>query len=988
MNVFHRVAQRSMRANRMRTIVTIIGVILSAAMFTAVTTFATTLLTHLQRVTAYLDGAYYLGVHNVDADTLASMRADSDIEAFSAAEVLGYAEVTVNNSNKPYLYVEAIDSGFSDRMPVHLVEGRMPENGTELLIPDHLQAYSDAGTYLVGDTLTLELGDRYSGGWRLWQNNGFQPEGDESADPGLTDEPEQPEQLLARETRTYTIVGVYQRPNFEDYSAPGFSALTVQENEPQTGLYDVYLLLRDAKQETLDRVMARYSDAAEGGISMNWDYLRTQGNFRYDNYSRFLLMFVIIFVLLIMLGSVSLIYSAFSISVSERTRQFGLLASIGATRAQLRRTVYAEAGTVALIGIPLGLLAGCGGMWVTIRLLSPRISGMIGAREVAMRFAASPLSLLAAALIALATVFLSAQIPARRAMRISPIEAIRQSRDVRAAARHGGSGRLSYRLFGLPGLLSSRYFHRSRKKYRATIFSLAMSVLLFVSASTYGMYLLAAALIALATVFLSAQIPARRAMRISPIEAIRQSRDVRAAARHGGSGRLSYRLFGLPGLLSSRYFHRSRKKYRATIFSLAMSVLLFVSASTYGMYLTESVTESVNLPPYDLSYSTGEGEKDVAMLPALRAADGVEKVWFASCDNGDYVLDRNEFASGYRNILEKSGDGTEKARSYSACYLDDETFNAILASIGMTRAEYDAAPGAIVCDHTSVTYYDENNRLSYTGRVLNDGVTALRTFSADSLEDGSKYVYTAYEDGGYVSYYYNETKQTYQPRPASFGDGIAIVGRTETQLTNSGSDSLVLYYPFSMAKGIARNTGSLMLVTDDAKQAQKSLEEVVNASGETYTEGNLYDAREEYRDAENALIVVRVFAYGFITLMSLICVANVFNTTTTNVLLRRRDFAMLRSAGMTRGGLNRMICYECLLYGTRALLIGLPLSVALAFLMYRSASFIGASYFRLDWTAVLIASVMVFLVVFLSMMYAMRKIKRDNPVDALKNETT
>ena len=151
--------------------------------------------------------------------------------------------------------------------------------------------------------------------------------------------------------------------------------------------------------------MARYSDAAEGGISMNWDYLRTQGNFRYDNYSRFLLMFVLIFVLLIMLGSVSLIYSAFSISVSERTRQFGLLASIGATRAQLRRTVYAEAGTVALIGIPLGLLAGCGGMWVTIRLLSPRISGMIGAREVAMRFAASPLSPLAAALIALATVF-------------------------------------------------------------------------------------------------------------------------------------------------------------------------------------------------------------------------------------------------------------------------------------------------------------------------------------------------------------------------------------------------------------------------------------------------------------------------------------------------------------------------------------------------------------------------------------------------------
>jgi putative ABC transport system permease protein len=872
MNVFHKVTRESLRKNRLRTIVTIVGVLLSAAMVCAVTTIVVSFQGFYRDSEVYETGDWYGRVERADQEVRQALEADSRVAHVASAEILGYAASESQNEDKPYIYLLGADATFFDVMPVRAV-GRLPEQEGEILVPVHYLSVGNGGASLqIGDTVELALGERMVDGYPLNQSN------------PLCDD----EALQVRETRTYRVVGFYERPDFEDYSAPGFSALTVQENEPQTGLYDVYLLLRDAKQETLDRVMARYSDAAEGGISMNWDYLRTQGNFRYDNYSRFLLMFVIIFVLLIMLGSVSLIYSAFSISVSERTRQFGLLASIGATRAQLRRTVYAEAGTVALIGIPLGLLAGCGGMWVTIRLLSPRISGMIGAREVAMRFAASPLSLLAAALIALATVFLSAQIPARRAMRISPIEAIRQSRDVRAAARHGGS----------------------------------------------------------------------------------------------------YRLFGLPGLLSSRYFHRSRKKYRATIFSLAMSVLLFVSASTYGMYLTESVTESVNLPPYDLSYSTGEGEKDVAMLPALRAADGVEKVWFASCDNGDYVLDRNEFASGYRSILEKTGAGTEKARSYSACYLDDETFNAILASIGMTRAEYDAAPGAIVCDHTSVTYYDENNRLSYTGRVLNDGVTALRTFSADSLEDGSKYVYTAYEDGGYVSYYYNETKQTYQPRPASFGDGIAIVGRTETQLTNSGSDSLVLYYPFSMAKGIARNTGSLMLVTDDAKQAQKSLEEVVNASGETYTEGNLYDAREEYRDAENALIVVRVFAYGFITLMSLICVANVFNTTTTNVLLRRRDFAMLRSAGMTRGGLNRMICYECLLYGTRALLIGLPLSVALAFLMYRSASFIGASYFRLDWTAVIIASVMVFLVVFLSMMYAMRKIKRDNPVDALKNETT
>ena len=157
----------------------------------------------------------------------------------------------------------------------------------------------------------------------------------------------------------------------------------------------------------------------------------------------------------------------------------------------------------------------------------------------------------------------------------------------------------------------------------------------------------------------------------------------------------------------------------------------------------------------------------------------------------------------------------------------------------------------------------------------------------------------------------------------------------------------------------------------------------------TYRRNRLYSALDEQRNANNMLTVVRVFSYGFITLISLICVANVFNTISTNIALRRRDFAMLRSVGMTRGGLNRMVCFECGLYGFRALLIGLPLTAALTYLLYRAA--VGMYYnnnFHLSWSSVLIASLSVFLVVFVSMMYAMRKVKKDNPIDALKEENT
>ena len=131
---------------------------------------------------------------------------------------------------------------------------------------------------------------------------------------------------------------------------------------------------------------------------------------------------------------------------------------------------------------------------------------------------------------------------------------------------------------------------------------------------------------------------------------------------------------------------------------------------------------------------------------------------------------------------------------------------------------------------------------------------------------------------------------------------------------------------------------------------------------------------------------MQVFSYGFIVLISLIAAANVFNTISTNIQLRRREFAMLRSVGMTRAGFNRMMNYECLLYGSRALLYGLPASGLVTFLIYRSVLSGYETAFRLPWPAIGIAVLSVFLVVFATMMYAMSKIKKENPIDALKNE--
>ena len=134
------------------------------------------------------------------------------------------------------------------------------------------------------------------------------------------------------------------------------------------------------------------------------------------------------------------------------------------------------------------------------------------------------------------------------------------------------------------------------------------------------------------------------------------------------------------------------------------------------------------------------------------------------------------------------------------------------------------------------------------------------------------------------------------------------------------------------------------------------------------------------------LLVVNVFSYGFIVLISLITTANVLNTISTNINLRRREFAMLKSVGITPGGFNRMMNFECVFYGLKALLYGLPLSLLATYLIYLSMSQGLGMAFTLPWTAILIASASVFLVVFVTMMYSMSKIKKENIVDALKNE--
>ena len=129
-----------------------------------------------------------------------------------------------------------------------------------------------------------------------------------------------------------------------------------------------------------------------------------------------------------------------------------------------------------------------------------------------------------------------------------------------------------------------------------------------------------------------------------------------------------------------------------------------------------------------------------------------------------------------------------------------------------------------------------------------------------------------------------------------------------------------------------------------------------------------------------------IFLYGFILVVALIGITNIFNTITTNMELRAPEFAMLKSIGMTRKEFRRMIWLEGMFYGGKALLIGIPLGIMLSACFNRALGEGLVTAFRFPWLGTVTAVAAVILLLYVIMRYSMGKINRKNIIETIQNE--
>lgn len=838
MNIINKLTLRHLKENKKRTVVTIIGIIISVAMITATCVSVTSLIHVFAQSEAYTGGNWHIELENADAGQIEKLEQNEDLQYVGVCktpELGNQAAVRVDSGKKASVSVGDILAGNRDYFSAMFTasyQGKLPANENEIVVTREFLDKNGL-SWQIGDTVRVELGRRVvkDTTGALQQITGSYAVGEtfESGGPA-----------------SYTLVGIAEKSNFPSGSAVLFRGLSQAE---QSG-GDVYLTAKTLDRGTLDILKNALTKA---GIAP--DYNLHVELFRYnyivlesDATMVTLLSFSSVIMIIIMIASVMLIYNAFGISVSERSRYLGMLASVGATKAQKRRSVYFEGAVLGAFGIPLGFLAGIGGMAVTFRVLDP-VFAKSGLNYENTSFTLSfPWWIIPViALLSIITIAISAYIPARRASRTTPIDALRQNTDVRVKAKKLRSPILVRKIFGYEGELAYKNMKRNGRKSRIITSSLALSIVLFLSVYSFcDMFSEATRL--------SAQNP--------------------------------YQVYAYVDL-------QDADRFREEVSALGNFDKMYSVNATYGMGLTTAKDNFVN--GYDRMFSSEEG--------------------------------------GFPLYL---------------CYVDDNDFNAMCEENGINPKPFYKGNSMVVMNCMEHT--------SSAAKIFSDSIIGT-TFS--STKDANDPL-TGYTVGALVPY-----------RSTSYVYNLAAP-----------------VYVMAFAPVSAANLTGGYMIGFETTQHEAFSEDVQDIlENGNYADSGVMDMVSSIEMMNSTTLIMQVFLYGFITLMALISVANIFNTVSTSIDLRRKEFAMLKSVGVAPKGFNRMLRFESLFYGLKALIFGLPLGLLCSYFMQQilaSGPFDIAFY--PDWRVYLGVTLAVFLIVGMSMWYATSKVKKDTIVETLKTE--
>lgn len=856
MNILNKLTQKHLLMNKKRTIVTIIGIILSTALMVGIGLLLSTFREGMIEDVISYRGDYNAKITNVSKNNINIINNNMAIDHYITRNYLGYDKIPYQEEDErtSYFKVYSISSKYMEHLEVQT--GRLPKNDKEIVIPAYL-AQEYPNELKIGTTLSLSLGDRYFEEEPI-TNLSLYYEG---------------EYLVGQKDYTFTIVGIIKKDYYEDDDV-GCYIYTTGITSPKM---DVYLTYKNVGKtyDVTEKIAASLGIATDSGeyrqrIDYNDSLLALYGVSSYDNLVGSMTSMMVILLTLVSIACIIVIYNSFAISVMERKKQFGLMSSIGATKQQIKRTVLYEAMLVSIIGIPLGILSAYLGISVVVLIMDQLLTDIV-----------------------------------------------------------------------------SMHFHLA----------------------TYPLFIIIPIVFMIITIFISALMPAKKASKISPIEAIRLNDDIKIKGKKVRSPKWIRRVFGIEGDIAYKNMKRNKKKYRITVASLFISIVLFVSFSGYVSYLLLGTDSYLAIPEVDIIVTYNEKLSDKEVIESIK--------------NNEDVLDYMEYTRVYSYTdtdmssvySDKYLDYLEKYENYSST--DTDTRQIIFAVLSNTSYKnYLHSIGKkeelpiLYANFNKVTYKD-NSRKSYHFSKYNNKVKELNILKCDYDKETDTDKYT---DLFQIKNYYIATNKSV---------GLGLFDENTSDIILISKDMAYSYGLIDLEE--ERHTD--LLITAPKYEHIDALVKQYEKEGNRMYRIYYQNIREEMKMMKNMATVINLLVYGFVALVTLIGVTSVFNTINTSIALRRKEFAVLRSIGLTTGGFNKMLCFESLFFGLKSLFYALPVSMGVIYLMHASMrNIVETDHLLIPWKSISLAILLVFVVIAISMAYATKKVKKDNILDAIREE--
>lgn len=893
MKVLNELSVKDLRLNKKRSIVIIIGIILSTALICGVAGLITSFQNTFIDTAKDSQGNYHAIFYNVPKDELKYIEENRSIENYYLSEELGYSYLTngktsTGEEEKPLVNIISMNDKFLNNMAINIKDGRLPENDSELAISTRINEKFKTN-YKVGDTVTLNVGELK--GTLENQNANYYDEEQIKKTDGTEQTTEN--EIVNVTSKTYKIVGIIERPTttIEPYEADWFTVITkMQTINKKANIAVLYSKPNDyvKNTESINQMVIAKSGTKENDfnrvsgldkiyksykykIKINKELLAYQGASLDDETLKTIYGLGAFIMGIVLVSSVFVIRNGFAISITERLKQYGMLSSIGATKKQIKKSVYFEGFILAIIGIPLGILSGIFAIYILVNVVNYILKDYVSSGTL-LTYGISWTAIVVSIIVSIVTIWLSCRRSAKKASKITPIEAIRSSEDVKLKAKKIKCPKIITKIFKTGGEIAYKNLKRSKKKYRTTVISIIVSVVIFIAISSFIQY-------------------------------------------------------GFK--MSSAYY--TERNYNYVVYA----------------YTTAS--------PEDTEKFAKEQAENLKMLIDISNLPDAGDVSINKINTFEMKIDdkhKSELTDYGKDI---------KGRFYAV----DAENNLIddVNIIALSKNEYENYLKKIGGDYEAykdgVILIDNNMNMDENGKRI----------------QGSMYTW---KKGDIVT--------------GKIGDkeySVKIVARTEER--PKGVESMYNSNAFFIVSEEFINktgyeTASLYAQSNDAYKLDEEVEQYKKDNNLTNSNLNTFNMEKSVK-AENAVVlVISIFLYGFIGVITLIGITNIFNTITTNMNLRKKEFAMLKSIGMTKKEFNRMIRLESIFYGVKSLVIGIPIGLVLSYGMYNVFRNSMEIEYVLPYNAIAVAVIFVAVVIGIIMKYSMSKINKQNIIETIRND--